>query len=372
MSDTNTVKVLVVVKYMGPGGSETYLVNVLSAVDRQKYRVTIVCTADRQNWYKDELDRLGIKTLVCPNPYSQIGYICRIHRIIKAYCPDVVCDFRADLSAPTLFAAKLAGVKKRIVMYRSTRWGFAPSPLRNLYANIMQQVTKHLATRIIGNSPQVLDAFFPCWRKNVKYVVVRNGIDLKKFSPGLSGGEFRRNFNVPRERVVIGHVGSFRLAKNHTAILESFAGLRARYDNIHLLLVGDGAMRGDVEHLIAKLRIADCVTLAGAQKDIPKALAAMDIFFYPSIYEGMPNALIEAMACGLPVVASNIGEIVEVVPKSFEGQLFAADNIEGFADALERLCLDKTLRKELGCVARRHVEENFSLSASAEKLCRYL
>jgi len=371
MSDSNVVRILVVVKAMVAGGLETYLVNVLSAIDRQKYKVTIVCTAERENWYKDELDKLGVKTITCPNPYSQIGYVHRIGKIIRELDIDVVCDFRSDFSAPTLLAAKRAGVKKRIAMYRNTGRGFRPDPLRNLYVNIMHRCTKLWATRIIGNTGKVLDAFYPGWKDNDKFAVVYNGVDLNKFSPDVSGQSIRQELVVSSDCIIIGHVGRFYIQKNHIILLKSFARLKQEVENIHLLLVGDGELRRDIEKQIKQLGIAEYVTLAGVRKDVPKMLAAMDIFFFPSLYEGMPNALIEAMACGLPIVASNIPEIVEIITTELSEQLIDPNDVTGFVEALRKLVTDKTSRKKMGFVGRTHVERHFELSVSAEKLCSY-
>lgn len=371
MSGYNIIRILTVVKAMGAGGLETYLVNVLSAIDRTKFKVTIVCTGRGSNFYKDELARLGVKTIFCPNPYSQIGYICRISKIIHDYKIDAVCDFRGDFSASTLLAAKIAGVKSRVAMYRSTRRGFRPDIFRNFYAYMMHQCTKYLATKIIGNTKKVLDTFYPDHGEDGKYVVVYNGVDLEKFSPELSGEKLRAKSGIPAGSIVIGHVGRFHISKNHTVLLKSFARLKKEVENIHLLLVGDGELRRDIENLIKQLGIAEHVTLAGVQKDVPKMLAAMDIFFYPSIYEGLPNALLEAMACGLPIVASNIPEIVEIIPTDLKAQLFDKDDIRGFVPALKKLVSDENRRKRLGQLGRRHVEENFSLQVSAESLCRY-
>jgi glycosyltransferase involved in cell wall biosynthesis len=217
----------------------------------------------------------------------------------------------------------------------------------------------------------VLDAFYPGWKDNGKFAVVRNGVDLNKFSPDVSGQSIRQELVVSSDCIMIGHVGSFRSAKNHKVLLQSFAKLKAQLDNVHLLLVGDGSMRDNIENLIKQLGIAEHVTLAGVRKDVPKMLAAMDIFFYPSIYEGMPNALIEAMACGLPILASNIPEIVEIIPTELSEQLIDPNDVTGFVEALRKLVTDKTSRKKMGFVGRTHVERHFELSVSAEKLCSY-
>lgn len=365
-----TVKVLLVVTGMGAGGLENYILNILSAIDRNKFKVTIACTGGDSAFYKDELIRLGVRTIFCPNPYSQIGYICRIFKIIRSCKIDAVCDFRDDFSAPTLLAAKLAGVRSRVAMYRSTRRGFRPDPFRNFYAYMIHQCTKCLATKIIGNTRKVLDAFYPDRGEDEKYAVIYNGVDLKKFSPGLSGEKSREELGIPVDSIVVGHVGRFHISKNHPTILETFAKLRREVKNVHLLLVGYGVLRDKIENLIAELGIGSSVTLAGRRKDIPSMLAAMDIFFYPSIYEGLPNALLEAMACGLPIVASNIPEIVEITPPDFAKQLFDTDDVEEYVKALKEMCEREEKRKDFGARARQWIEERFSLRVSAEELCK--
>ena len=225
---------------------------------------------------------------------------------------------------------------------------------------------------IIGNSSKVLDAFYPGWRANDKFAVAHNGVDLKKFSPAISGRPVRDRLGIPEGRIVIGHTGTFHYAKNHFVLLESFSRLIQEVEEAHLLLVGDGELRGRVETSIEKLGINSHVTLAGRTKDVPGMLAAMDIYLFPSLYEGQPNALLEAMATGLPIVASNIEEIVEIVPPTLRTQLFAPKGAEGFAEAVKKLCSDEARRKCVGIQARQHVKQHFSLWASAENFCRYL
>ena len=215
----------------------------------------------------------------------------------------------------------------------------------------------------------MLDAFYPGRGEDNKHMIVPNGINLEKFSPKMSGEKFREELHIPQDSTVIGHTGRFHISKNHTVLLKTFAHLRIKAKDVHLLLIGDGALRDEIENLILELELGKCTTLAGRRKDVPNMLAAMDIFFYPSIYEGLPNALLEAMACGLPIVASNIPEICEIMPRDMSAQLFDSGDIEGFAAALENLTRDACLRKILGQKCRQHAEKNFDLKVLADKLC---
>jgi len=373
MQESDSRKIMIVVTSMGIGGLETYIVNFLSAIVRKKYDITIIFTNKKDNWYKKELDELGVKTMFCPNAYSQIGYIYRIYKIIKELKIDAVCDFRNDFAAPTLLAAKMCGIKSRVAMYRNTGKGFQPSLLKNIYSNIIHQCTKHLATKIIGNTTKVLDSFYPNRKENdKKYVVVNNGVDLNKFSPDISGQSVRNELGISTDAFVVGHVGRFHPQKNHITMLKTFARLIKEAGKAHLLFVGEGPLRGEIEGTIAELKISESVTLAGNRRDVPELLAAMDIFFFPSLNEGLPNALIEAMACGIPIVASNIKEIKEILPSDIYGQLYDCKDVESFISALKSLYLDESKRNKLGACGREWIVKNFSIEVSAENLCRHL
>jgi len=333
---TKPVNVLAVVTAMEAGGLETSLFNVLTAIDRTKFNVTIVCTGRDSNWFADELDSLGIKTLFCHNPYSQIGYVRRLGRIIRDLKIDVVFDLRDDFSASTLWAAKRAGVRSRVVWYQSSRHNFESGFLRNMYAGLMHQGVKRWATRIVGCSEKVLNVFYPGRKHDDRFTVVYNGVDLAKFVQPTPAevSSLRKELGIPANRILIGHVGRFHRAKNHPGIIKSFARLRGELENVHLLLVGEGDLRPEVEQAIREAGVGDHVTLAGRRKDVPAMLGIMDVYFFPSVYEGMPLALAEAMTAGLPIVASNIQEIVEITPESLRQQLFAPTDSEGLAGAL--------------------------------------
>ena len=369
----NNRKILIVVTSMGIGGLETYIVNFLSSIVKKKCAITIVFTNKKDNWYKKELEELGVKTLFCPNGYSQVSYVYRIYKIIRELKINVVCDFRNDFAAPTLLAAKMAGVGSRVAMYRNTRKGFSPTLLKNIYSNIIHQFTKHLATKIIGNTSKVLDAFYPNRKENDgKYAVVNNGVDLNKFSPNISGQSVRNELGISADSIVVGHVGRFHPQKNHIMMLKTFADLIKKTGNIHLLFVGEGPLRDEIERTVVELKISEKVTLVGNRRDIPELLASMDIFFFPSLNEGLPNALIEAMSCGLPIVASNIKEIKEILPSELYCQLYDCNDINGFICALKKLCSDECERNKLGDCGRAWVVKNFTIEASAENLYRQL
>jgi glycosyltransferase involved in cell wall biosynthesis len=363
------IRVMALVTAMETGGMEVYLVNTLSAIDRQKFQVSIVCTGRDSNWYADELESMGVKTYFCANPFTQISYIKRISKLMCELGTDVVCDFRNDFAAPTLLAAERLGIRGRIAMYRSTLFGYAPTLARRVYVSAMRWGVKRWATRIAANSARTLDLRYPGWSKDPRCSVVYNGVNLDRFSPEADGADIRQELGLARDNIAIGHVGRFHVSKNHAMLLDAFARVHARLSKARLILVGDGDLRPEIESQIARLSLQDCVTVLGRRQDVHRVLAAVDLFCFPSRYEGQPNALIEAAAAGKAFVASNIREVAEILPESLHKYLVDVDDPDACAQQLIALCEDEHARQRAAAAARQFAEQGFSLPAAADRLC---
>jgi len=367
-SSARRYRVLLVVSSMDAGGLETYIVNVLSTLDLARFDVTIACTRSMSDWYSGELTSLGVTTLHCPNPYTQLSYVRRVAALMRRRRIEAVCDFRSGFAGPTMFAAWLVGVRSRIAAVRSTGVGYERTFLRNAYVGALNALTRRFATRILGNAEPVLDSFHASWRDEPKiYGVVPNGVDTATYRR-KDGRDLRHALGLPEDAIVVGHVGRIHGSKDHRTIISAFAKLRESVRNARLLLVGDGVSKGEVERHVAELGLAKAVLFTGARKDVPALLSGMDIFFFPSRYEGLPNALLEAMSCELPIVASNIPEIAHVVPQELSSWLHDPGDTEAFANSLAALSAAPSTRKRLGRLGRDRVLDRFSIGTSAKRL----
>lgn len=355
---------------MAAGGLETYLVNALGAIDRDRFPCTIVTTGSSENWFAEELTALGVDVVHCPNPYSQVGYVRRFKRLIRERGARIVCDFRNDFAASSLYAAARCGVPSRIALYRSSSIAYRPHWLRRAYARVLHAMTYRYATHVVGNSRKVLDGYYPGWegRNDPKLVVSHNGITLARFSKLKRDVSLLRSLGIDPSRRIIAHVGRLHRSKNHETMLPAFAEVQCAAPDTHLLLVGDGDLQSVIEQQIAELGLSPHVTLAGRRKDIPALLGCADVFFFPSRYEGQPNALLEAMAAGLPAVASNIAEVREVIPEAMEAYLADVDDSGGFAQRLLQLLADADASQALGTTNRAHIERHFTIEQSAARL----
>ena len=191
-----------------------------------------------------------------------------------------------------------------------------------------------------------------------KVRVVRNGIDTMKFR-GRGDGAVRASLGIPADAPVVGTIGRLNEVKCQDLLIRSFGRVREQSPAAHLLLVGDGPSRDDLRALVEDLGLRDRVHFAGYQAEPERFLKAMDVFALASRAEGLPLAILEAWAAGLPVVATRVGGIPLVVEHGRTGLLAESGDEEALADHLRRLLSDPGLRRRLGESGRERAEADF-------------
>lgn len=193
-----------------------------------------------------------------------------------------------------------------------------------------------------------------------RITVIYNGVDLDKFTQSERNG---KKSVTPH----VGCVGTLRSVKGHRYLIEAIAAVREEIPHVHLSLVGDGPERGELDALRQRLGLNGCVSLLGMRDDVNALLRQFDVFVLPSLSEGISNALLEAMAAGLPVVATNVGGNPEVVQHGVTGLLVPPQDSRALADALLQLLSDPDARQAMGRKGRERVEAHFSLSVMAQR-----
>ncbi|MGZ4149493.1 MAG: glycosyltransferase [Actinomycetota bacterium] len=201
-----------------------------------------------------------------------------------------------------------------------------------------------------------------------RITIVPNGVDTDRYPAPVDREEVRRGLGLsPEDRVLIA-VGTFKRQKGHVHLLDAFAKVTAAHDDVHLLLVGDGDLRPALERRIAELAIGDRVHLLGSRRDVPALLAASDGAVLPSLWEGMSNALVEAMASALPVVATDVSGTNQVMIDGRTGWLVPPGEDAPLAAAVEELLADPDRARARGAAARERVAEAFGARRQAERL----
>jgi glycosyltransferase involved in cell wall biosynthesis len=263
-----------------------------------------------------------------PLGYLSPSKIWQHYQFYKAQKFDVICDFNANFAGIPMVLGKRLKVAKRIAFYRQGSNHFKAGFIKNSINKYMNRLVYKNATHILSNSYAALEFFFPQRvATDVRFEVIYNGVNIAEYNVKESKASIRDHLGIPKNAFVIGHAGRLDKAKNHESILKVFQQLQQENLNSFLVLCGR-----DTEKLIPQLEalgIKANTLVLGYRKDVPRVLKSLDCFLFPSITEGQPNALIEAMVSGIPIVASNIPSIKECVPNSFHENLKEYDDIAG-------------------------------------------
>jgi len=201
--------------------------------------------------------------------------------------------------------------------------------------------------------------------------VVHLGKDHRRFTTKRTG-RLKRELGLGDDTVLIGVTSQLVGGKGHGVLLEAFHSVAATRENSALVLVGEGFLREELESTVARLGLAGRVFFAGFQRDIPEVLSNLDLYVLPSFAEGFPNTLVEAMACGLPCVSTDVSCVPEILADGENGYLVSPGDAEGLARALGSLSDDGELRRRFGNEARRQVERAFTLRDKAAEFVEYL
>lgn len=326
----------VVATLLRGGGIESFVANVLN-LDRGSGREHSVCLAGRSNGpLEQEFRSAGIDVWQAPLELNRPLQIARrFDAGLRARRPfDVVHVHMAAFSGPILRVARRHEVPTRIAHYHSNPPPGESLP-RRLYRGWLQRDVLRHATSITGCSWGVLESSFPRqWTNDQRMQVVRLGIPESTAPTPEVRQAVRAELGISDDAYVLGHVGRFRQPKNHAGLLRTAAQLRDRMPDIHVLLVGDGELEDDARRQTVELGLVDRVTFAGLRRDVPRMLAAMDMFVFPSLHEGFPLALVEAQAAGLPVVASAIPAAREALAPALRAFVRPAKDAAALADAV--------------------------------------
>ncbi len=295
------IRVLHVVTYMGRGGLETMLMNYYREIDRDKIQFDFLVHREFEADYDQEILSLGGKIYRLPrlNPVNK-KYLSELDCFFKNHAEYKIVHSHLDCMAGIpLKYAKKNGVPIRIAHAHSSN---QTKDKKYLLKLIFKKNINKSATDLFACAQDAGTWMFGSNQFNV----LNNAINTKAYVVNREiGQEVREELKIPEDAFVVGHVGRFAPPKNHEFIVEIFAEVLKVKHNSFLLLVGDGDLKREIEALTTELGIRDNVIFAGLRSDVNRILQAMDVFLFPSTYEGLPLSIIEAQAAGLPCLISD-------------------------------------------------------------------
>lgn len=301
-------RLLCIVGGMNVGGAETFLMKVYRNLDKTQYQMDFAVAIEGEGAYDKEIRKLGGKIYhITPKSKNLVRNFCDIKALVKKEKYEYVLrTSQHSLSALELFAAKLGGAKVRV--FRSSNSNTTSRSKKQIFLHrIFRFMPNYFANVRLAPSTEAAEFMFGkgCIDKG-RVKIIHNGLDLSvfKFYPE-ERKQIRKEFSVGDDISLIGHIGRFEEQKNHLFLLEVFKKIHTENTNTKLLLIGKGSLENAVREKAQLLNISDSVIFAGVRSDIPYLLSAMDVFLLPSLYEGMPNTVIEAQATGLPCVIAD-------------------------------------------------------------------
>jgi glycosyltransferase involved in cell wall biosynthesis len=345
------------------GGTQKHLLEVLKFLDRTRFRPLVISAKSGGELGRAivasgvdlvQLD-LGERMLSA----DLVRCVRETAAVFRERRVDVVQCFQWRPALIGMLAAKLAG-RGRIVAGRRS------APVEQGGRGLLEDLVVRLADRIVVNA----EALRPRGAAGARTEVIPSGVDTEIFRPRpAERDETRKRLGVPHGMPVVGTVGRLEVRKGTDVLLHAAAELKKKgLSELRVVVVGDGPLRDELPALAARLGIADHVHLLGDRSDVYEVLGALDVFILPSRTEGMSNALLEAMATALPVVATAVGGNPEVVAAETTGVLVPSDNPTAMADAIARLLASPATAARLGAAARAHVEERYSAPAMVRRL----
>ncbi len=345
------------------GGAEKLMPRFMAHLDRDRFAPTVVCLYGGDGPIADEIRALDIPVVdLGMTSKWRLDALWRLYRLLRRERPVILHTsmFHANLSGRVL--GWLAGVPIIIT------WRHSPS-IGGALRELLNRWTVRLDDRIVATCELVRQIEIERARvPSDKVITIYNGIDMEEFSASpLAAVRIQQALNIPADTLLLGSVGRMHRSKDFGNLLTAIVQVRKRIPTVRLLLVGDGELRGELETQTQSLGLSSVVTFAGLRDDIPDILAALDVFILPSRWEGLPLVVLEAMAAGLPVVATAVGGTPEVVMDGVTGLLVPPRDPDALAQAITRLLRDPDLRRKMGQAGRERVQQHFSMEKMVQQ-----
>lgn len=354
------------------GGAEQHILNLIQAFPKEEAQVAVVCFYD--SLFASQLREADIEVI----PLHQFGrfdlrLLQGIKQAVHTYQPDIIHTHGIKANFFTRLAIKHSVPVLVTTVHSNLRYDYE-SRLAYFAVSWMERLTRGYNKHYIAISGAIADLLRQDGVAPEAISLIFNGIDLSPFRQTQRKAADRKRlldeWNLPQDAFIFGSVARFVPVKGLHLIIEAFAQVIANASEpvpYRLVLIGDGSERPRLEELTAKLNLTEFVRFPGFRQDIPTCLHTFDAFVHSSLYEGMGYTIIEAMATEVPVVATSVGGVKELVFPDQNGLLVPPNSVPELVRAMEKLATDHHLRVTLADAALLKVEQTFTISQMARQ-----
>jgi glycosyltransferase involved in cell wall biosynthesis len=331
---SSSARILWLTKGLGRGGAERLLVSAAKRLDRSRFELEVAYVLPWKDALVPDLEHLGVRVHCLDGSRALDGrWIPRLRRLVRQGRFDLV---HTHMPYVALGARTISSRRVRIVHTEHNTWEHYRWPTR--WAN---RLTYSRNSAVIAVSRAVAASVRPVTvvRTWPPVFVIHHGAELPGSAPPTpkSRARARITLGLPEDALVVGSVGNFTPKKDHRTLLEATARAALQHDGLQLVLVGSGPLERALRDATRSLGLMDRVVFAGSRDDVAELLPAFDVFALSSRNEGLPISLLEAMAAGVPCVATSVGGVPEIVTDGDEGLLVAAGDAAALSGALSTL-----------------------------------
>ena len=366
------IKILHLVQSLGVGGAEILLLNYIKAFGTTRYKHFVYCF-ELSGPLKSEIEKLGIHVRIGPyrdsikKPVkfilSIVILICDLCKFIKNRRINIIQSHLGHANQLGTIVGKILGIPAFPTVHNTMAFEDErrKRDLRIYVIRVVDEIVYRIADKVIAVSDEIKEIIMKTFRlDDSKILVLKNGIIWDKDT--IKPAKLEPEFHLKPDTTILISVGSLTYQKAYDVLIRAIANLtKEGYDNILVLIVGEGEERLGLESLIQEMKLERWIKLLGLKKNVISLLKASDIFVMPSRYEGLSIAMIEAMACGLPIVASDAPGLNIYIKNNKSGLLFPVGDYKALSQCIKQVLTNKTLQKNFSYEVKNYFKKEFDL-----------
>ena len=350
------LKVVLCIPSLQTAGAEKFVVDLATNLDCTKVKIYVAITRNNEIGIYGELLKKQNIEIVDLSGKNVFQMFMKQYRFFQKIRPDVIHTNIGSLFH-VMVMSKILNIKGRLyTVHNEAKLLYGESKLR-------KKVYK-LAFSFFGFEPvaicnSIKESFVEAFGSNYENMyTINNGVDIERFKPS--------DLSIDSQQIQFINTGTMYWIKNQKEIIEAFSVIAKKYSNVKLTILGDGQERNNLENLVKEKEILNKVYMPGICKNVEDYLKSADVYISSSLTEGLPLSMLEAMACGLPIITSNVGGCVDIVKTDLNGIVYRKQNTKELINAMDRIIKNTSYRKSLAKNSR-SMAESWSEKKCAEK-----
>lgn len=365
------INLLYVIHALNNGGAETLAIRLSERLQSDRFN-PLICSLSDEGALRTVLEKKKLAYITLGKREGKdFSLPARLRKVLMEHNIDLVHTHNQGPLLYTTLASLF--LKKWIVIHTehiNMGQEFSYSNKHQLYNTFLYRrtdgfisIAQHLTDNFLENYPTLQD----------KIVTIRNSVDVSQFQDlqGVGVSDIRQNLSLPSRTVLLGNISALRKQKDHVTLVKAMQELSRKRDDIYLVIAGEGECEGELKKLVVDLGLEERVLFLGYRDDIENLLQQFDVFILSSLYEGLPLCLLEAMAVGCPVVATDVVGTNELVENKKTGILTKPRDPEDLANAILALLQDKSQLEQLKIRAQKALQKEFDYTSMITKYQDY-